>query len=414
MNAPSSRNPAIDVLRGCAVMGILWMNVTAFALPQNSYFNPLAAGPLSIGDRLFWLVSFLFFDGKMRALFSMLFGASMLLLVDREEMAGRDGRRSQMIRAGWLFLLGLVHYLLLWSGDILMIYALIGLAALPFMRREPLSLVKWAFLFFLLHFLICLAFIVSLNGWAHAAAAPGAAANVREGFANFAGSFTNPRHPVLLAEIATYRGGFATIAGHHLTLFLSDWSWAFLFTAFDTLGFMLLGMAMVKGGFLTGRWEPDQYRRTARHCFLIGLPPMGALAAWLMLRDFPALAALATTLAWSFLFRIPLAVGWAALILWVLTRHRDHALTRCIAAVGRMALSNYVATSLAMCAIFYGWGLGLFASLRPAQLPLLILAAWPVMLLWSPAWLSRFRMGPLEWLWRSLSRGEPQKIRNSS
>lgn len=414
MNVSSSRNPAMDVLRGCAVMGILWMNITAFALPQNSYLNPLAAGPLSIGDRLFWLVSFLFFDGKMRALFSMLFGASMLLLVDREEMAGRNGRRMQIIRAGWLFALGFAHYLLLWSGDILMTYALVGLAALPFMRREPMSLVKWAFLFFLLHFLICLAFIVSLYGWAHAAAAPDAPANVRDGFASFAASFTDPRHPDLLSEIATYRGGFAIIVRHHLARFVGEWSWTLLFTAFETLGFMLLGMAMLKGGFLTGRWEPEQYRRTARHCFLIGLPPMAALAAWLMLRDFPALPALAATLAWSFLFRIPLAVGWAALILWVLNGRRDHAATPRIVAVGRMALSNYIATSIVMCAIFYGWGLGLFGSLRPVQLPLVVLAAWPVMLLWSPAWLSRFGMGPLEWVWRSLSRGQPQKIRNSS
>ncbi|HKT75673.1 MAG TPA: DUF418 domain-containing protein [Sphingobium sp.] len=414
MNVPSSRNPAMDVLRGCAVMGILWMNITAFALPQTSYFNPLAAGPLSIGDTLFWLVSFLLFDGKMRALFSMLFGASMLLLVDREEMAGRNGRRSQIIRAAWLFLFGLAHYLLLWSGDILMNYALVGLAALPFMRREPLSLVKWAFLFFLLHFLICLAFIISLYGWAHAAAAPDAAMSVQEGFASFITSFTDPHHPALQAEIATYRGGFPKIVQYHLGFYMSEWSWTFLFTAFDTLGFMLLGMAMLKGGFLTGRWDADQYRRTARHCFLIGLPPMAALAAWLLWRDFPALPALATAIAWSFLFRIPLAVGWAALILWMWARRRDHPMAARIAAVGRMALSNYIGTSLVMCAIFYGWGLGLFAQLRPAQLPLLILCAWPVMLIWSKLWLSRFAMGPLEWLWRSLSRGQPQKIRNSS
>ena len=98
--SPSSRIPAMDVLRGCAVMGILWMNITAFALPQSAYSNPAAAGPLSAGDIAFWAASLILVDGKMRGLFAMLFGASMLLLIDREEMAGRNGARTQMVRAG--------------------------------------------------------------------------------------------------------------------------------------------------------------------------------------------------------------------------------------------------------------------------------------------------------------------------
>ena len=138
----SSRIPAMDVLRGCAVMGILWMNITAFALPQAAYFNPAAGGALTGGDVAFWAVSLIAVDGKMRGLFAMLFGASMLLLIDREEMAGRDGRRAQRVRAGWLLLIGLAHYILLWWGDILMIYAVVGMVALMFAGREPLALVK--------------------------------------------------------------------------------------------------------------------------------------------------------------------------------------------------------------------------------------------------------------------------------
>ena len=84
-----------------------------------------------------------------------------------------------------------------------------------------------------------------------------------------------------------------------------------------------------------------------------------------------------------------------------------------VARTGRLALSNYLGTSLIMSAVFYGWGLGLFAHLRPSELPLVVLCGWLFMLVWSTAWLSRFAMGPLEWLWRSLARGKPQKIRNS-
>lgn len=413
MTAFSSRVPAMDVLRGCAVMGILWMNIAAFALPEQAYFSPAVAGPLSTGDTIVWAAGFLFFDGKMRALFSMLFGASMLLLIDREEMAGRDGRRTQLIRAAWLFLIGMAHYLLLWWGDILMVYALVSLAALPFLRKEPLSLVKWAFLCFLLHFLICAAFIASLHAWAHAAGAPDAPAQVQEGFARFIGSFSDPASPEIRAEIAIYRGGFPGIFVHHLQLLGSQWLSTFPFVALDTLGFMLLGMAMLKGGFLTGRWDAEQYWRTARHCFVIGLIPSAALAAWVIASGFAPLPALGAAMLWSFPFRIPLGVGWAALILWLFARYRDHALTARIEAVGRLALSNYLGTSLVMTAIFYGWGLGLFARLSHAPLPLFVIAAWVVMLLWSAPWQQRFALGPAEWLWRSLARGKSQKIRKS-
>lgn len=413
MTAISSRIPAMDMLRGCAVMGILWMNIAAFAQPEPAYFSPAAAGPLSSGDILFWTVSFLAVDGKMRALFSMLFGASMLLLIDKEEMAGRDGRRTQMIRAAWLFLFGLAHYLLLWWGDILMIYALVSLAALLFVRKEPLSLVKWAFLFFLAHFLVCAAFIATLYAWSHAASAPGAAANASAGFAHFIGSLSDPAHPAIRGEIATYRGGFAGIFLHHAAMFGGQWPNSLPFVTLDTLGFMLLGMAMLKGGFLTGRWQAGQYWRTARHCFVIGLIPMAVLAAWILSSGFAPLTTLGSVLAWSFPFRIPLAVGWAALILWLFTHHRDRRFIARIAAVGRLALSNYLGSSLVMCALFYGWGLGLFAHVPYHVLPLFVAAAWAVMLFWSPLWQRRFALGPAEWLWRSLARGQTQKIRKS-
>ncbi len=402
----SSRIPAMDVLRGCAVMGILWMNITAFALPQSAYSNPAAAGPLSAGDIAFWASSLILVDGKMRGLFAMLFGASMLLLIDREEMAGRNGARTQMVRAGWLFVIGAAHFLLLWWGDILMLYALVGLAALPFVHREPIALVKMAFLLFLLHFLLVAGFIGSLYAWSHA---PGDQA----GFATFMASLSDPASPAIQQDIALHRGDFFTLLLHKLAGLPGDWLWGFLFTALETLGFMLLGMAMLKGGFLTGRWPAEQYRRTARHCFLIGVPPMIALALWVWWSGFAPLVTFGTALAWSFPFRIPLSVGWAALILWLLARYPGHDLVDRLAATGRLALSNYLGTSLVMTTIFYGWGLGNFAHVRPAALPLYVLGGWAVMLLWSGSYARRFAIGPAEWLWRSLSRRQPQKIRKS-
>ncbi len=403
MTAPANRIPAIDVLRGCAVMGILWMNITAFALPSAAYMDPAAAGSPGIGDIAFWLTSLVLVDGKMRGLFSLLFGASMLLLIDKAEMAGRDGQRAQLVRAAWLFGFGFVHYLF-WWGDILMTYAVVGTVALPFVGRQPLSLVKWAFLAFLIHFLLVGGFITTLLAWQNAAAAPDASAQMAAGYRSFIATISDPASPAIVAETALYRSGFLAIAGHHLGDFPGEWLRTFLFTAFDTLGFMLLGMAMLKGGFLTGRWDIEQYRRTARHCFLIGTPPMIALGVWVILSDFAALPAFGTFLAWSFPFRLPLTVGWAALILWLFARHRDHPIFTRIGAAGRLAFSNYLGTTLVMTGIFYGWGLGLFGHVRPALLPLFVVAGWAVMLLWSPWWSARFGQGPVERLWRALAR----------
>lgn len=409
----SSRIPALDVLRGFAVMGILWMNITGFALPQSAYFNPAASGFLSAGDIAFWAVSLIAIDGKMRALFAMLFGASVLLLIDREEMVGRDGRRTQTIRLAWLFAIGLAHYLLLWWGDILMIYAVVGIAAMLFAGREPLALVKFAFLFFLLQFLVSAAFIGSLYAWSNAAAAPGAAHDLRIGFHDFMASLTDPTSPAIVRETALYRSDFGTILAHKIADFPGQWLWGLPFTALETLGFMLLGMAMLKGGFLTARWQPDQYLRTARHCFLIGLPPMTMLAAWVIWRGFQPLPTFAVALLWSFPFRIPLAVGWASLLLYLYLSAPKHPIFARIAAIGRLTLSNYLGTSLAMTSIFYGWGLGLFGSVRPAAFPLFVIGGAVLMLLWSKPYAARFAVGPAEWLWRTLTTGKAQKIRKS-
>ncbi|MEJ7925217.1 DUF418 domain-containing protein [Sphingobium sp. AN641] len=413
MTVATNRIVAMDVLRGCAVMGILWMNITAFAQPSAAYFNPAAMGSLSIADKLTWLVGFVAVDGKMRGLFSLLFGASMLLVIDKAEMAGRNGRRVQMIRSAWLFLFGLAHYLLLWWGDILMVYAVVGLAALPLAGRQPIALVKWAFLAFLVHFLLVGSTAVVMMMWHSAAATPGATPALVQGYSDFMGGMSDPQSPAILAEKERYRDGFAAIVGYNISQYPVEWLRNLIFTSFDTLGFMLLGMAMLKSGFLTGRWDADQYRRTARHCFMVGTPPLVALGLYVMASDYPPLGTMGAVLAWSFPFRIPMVVGWAALILWLAGRHAAHSALARISAAGRLALTNYLGSSLLMTAIFYGWGMGLFGLFPPFSLLPFILTGWAIMLVWSASWTRRFATGPAEWLWRSLAAGKMQSIRKS-
>jgi uncharacterized protein len=178
----------------------------------------------------------------------------------------------------------------------------------------------------------------------------------------------------------------------------------------DTLGFMALGMAMLKGGFLTSAWPRARYLATARHCFLIGLPPMIAIAAWAAHTGFDTVTTFGAVFVWSFPLRIPLTVGFAALIMATVTRGTPGAFLTRVEAAGRMSLSNYLGTSLVMTALFYGWGLGLFGAVPRAQAYLVVPCVWALMLLWSRPWLARFAYGPAEWMWRSLTLGKPQKM----
>ncbi|WP_184081123.1 DUF418 domain-containing protein [Sphingobium subterraneum] len=410
----SARTPAIDIARGFAVMGILTMNIIAFALPEAAYGNPRAWGGTSVADIVAWAVSFVLFDGKMRGLFSMLFGASMLIVMDRAEMTGGDGRKAQAARATVLFLIGIAHYLLLWWGDILALYAVVGMIAMLCAGKQPIELVKLAFLAFAVHFVIVMIPAIAAHHGHYAASHPGATHASITHYSALLEGLSAPGSPSIAEEVTRMRGSFAGIAGYKLEHIVGWALGGFQYLMLDTFGFMLLGMAMLKGGFLTGGWPAQQYWQTARHCFLIGLPPMIGLAIWAIASGFDTVTTFGAVFAWSFPFRIPLTVGWAALILWIAVRYSASAGLARIGAVGRLALSNYLGTSLLMTALFYGWGLGLFGMVGRAELYAVVGAVWALMLLWSPLWLRAFHFGPVEWVWRSVAQRRMLPMRRTA
>src|SRR5438309_1883202 len=134
----------LDVLRGVAVMGIFSVNVIAFAMPEQAYFNPSAYGGATGASLATWALNFILIDGKMRGLFSLLFGASTLLVITRAEAAGLDPRRVHFTRMAWLLVFGLCHFFLLWYGDILTLYAVMGFLLWPFRNRPVRTLLYWA------------------------------------------------------------------------------------------------------------------------------------------------------------------------------------------------------------------------------------------------------------------------------
>jgi uncharacterized protein len=408
-DAGGGRIATLDIVRGVAVMGILAMNIVAFAMPGAAYLNPMAYGTEGPADLASWVFSFILIDGKMRGLFSFLFGASLLLVVERAEASGRNPAAVHYNRMVWLLVLGLIHFYLIWWGDILSLYAPIGMIAFLFRRFTARQMLHIGAFLILAQFALFTLFSLSLFQEAAAAAAPGATPAAIAAWAetqNGIGLYP----PAQLAQIlASFRGSWVGIVtanwAQNGTEPLSSLG---LFGA-ETLAYMLFGMAALKSGFLTGGWSDARYKKVAAIGFGIGIPAY-AVFAWLILRehfDVPMLVAF--SVAAPVLTRPAMIVAIAALV--ILLNRGGGALTQRIAAAGRAAFSNYLGTSILMTALFYGWGFGLFGSLSRIQLWIPVVAMWVLMLLWSKPWLDRFNYGPFEWLWRSLARRQVQPMR---
>ena len=411
MTPAPARIATLDLIRGVAVMGILAANIAAFALPEFAYMTPASMGPPSTPDLFAWVATFILVDGKMRGLFSALFGASMLLVIDRAEANGEDAATVHFRRMAWLFGFGIAHLYLLWWGDILAHYALVGALAFMFVRLP----VRWLIAIALLCFGIQIVELAGLATYvfdAHAAAhAPGASAKAIEAWRKLADQFGQPSPAAIARDLAIGRGGWADMVA---------WRWAnvtgpisFLTIGGpETLGFMLLGMAGLRSGFLTGDWPRQRYGAVAAMGLGIGVIGYALIAAYAIAHGFAAQYVALSWLTLAAPLRPPMIAGYAAAI--ILLAQPGGWLTSRFAAAGRMAFSNYLGTTLICTTLFYGHGFGLFGYLPRANLYAIVLLIWAAMLAWSKPWLDRFRYGPLEWLWRSLSRFAWQPMRGSA
>lgn len=405
----TDRIATLDGLRGAAVMGILLMNIVAFAMPEAAYFNPEAYGSPRPIDRWVWALNVVLVDGKMRGLFSLLFGASMLLVIGRAEATGENGARVHFRRMAWLLVFGLAHFYLIWWGDILFHYAVVGMVALAFAWHEPKALLRWGALFFLIQMLISAMLFAALASVRHEAGLPGADASALAAWQEIEEGFGRPGIRAIAQDLAIHRGGYADVLRYRLSELATNPLFYLLAGGAETLGLMLFGMAGLKSGFLTGAWPRARYARTALIAYALGVPPMALLTLGAIGSGYDALAIVGLMFAATPL-RPVIMLGHAALLLYWLTG-RASALKDRTAAAGRMAFSNYLGTSIVMTTIFYGYGFSLYGDISRAELYLIVLAGWALMLGWSKPWLGRFRYGPLEWLWRSLARGSPQPMR---
>lgn len=406
---PGARYIELDALRGFAVMGILVMNIIGFALPGNAYMDPTVSGGDSGADLLSWFVGFIFIDGKMRGLFSLLFGASMFLVVTLAEAKGQSAFKTHYSRMFWLALFGLIHFFFLWWGDILFLYAAIGCLAYPFRHAAAQSLIKWALGIYAAGFLIWSVLMGSLFLLQVLATDQHADAQVLASYQEMLDGFGFTASAVA-KDLAVYGGSYTDIANHKLrTMAFQPIAMVFQ-SAFETLPLMMLGMAMMKNGFLMGTMPRAVYRKWALWTILPGtlISTLIGLAAYYS--GFDPIILVNANLAWTLVPRMMMTIGYAALLVVLIQQYSHSSFIRRVASAGRVAFTNYLGTSVIMCSIFYGWGLGLYGEFGRAQLWLFIIGIWAIMLLWSQPWLIRNRYGPMEWLWRTLARGQVQPM----
>jgi uncharacterized protein len=408
MQNSEQRHISLDAMRGFAVMGILAMNIIGFAMPEWAYISPAAYGTDTLADKIAWAFSFVLIDGKMRGLFSLLFGASMMLIIDRAVAKGESAAQIHYRRMAWLALFGLAHYFFIWFGDILFLYAIIGMIAFRFRNWAPAKLIKVALIIFVLGLALWGLQFGGLQLFQYFATRADASADMARQFRELMDSADLAFN--VAPDLALHRGSYASITMSKL----DDWAEPLLLvvqSASETLPLMMIGMAMQKSGFLTGAWAVADYRRWAMRMVPVGLLLTLALAVWMVAVDFDRITALAIFYFWGGIPRMLLTIGYAALLLLLIDHYRNHPMLARVASAGRAAFSNYLGTSIAMTTIFYGYGFGLFGDVGRAGLWLFVLGAWAVMLLWSKPWLMTFHYGPLEWLWRSLARGKIQAMR---
>lgn len=402
----------LDTMRGLAVMGILTMNIIVFAFPEMEYFTPRASGGLSAADQISWTASFILFDGKMRGLFSLLFGASMLLIAMRAQGQDRGPASVHYRRMAWLAVFGLMHFYFIWHGDILFLYALAGAIAFLFITMESRQLIVMAIIVYVFGCAVMSAVMGSLFLLEYGASVPDAAPETLRDYRDFMDEMTRG----YAREMALYRSDYAAILQYRWRDEFWSPLWLVLMNILETLPLMLIGMAFFKNGFLTGKSDAGIYRKYALLGLGLGGAGYAALALLAALDGFGGIMMMNIAIAWSMPFRLAMTIGYTAALVAAIAWMANggvlgSALLARVAAAGKMAFTNYIATSIAMTFLFYGYGLGLFGHVSRSELWLYVLGGCAAMLIWSKPWLDRFRYGPLEWLWRSLARGEIQTMR---
>ena len=419
------RVTAIDMLRGVAVLGILVMNIYAFAMSFAAYQNPLAQGGTEWYNLATWFFTHVFFDQKFMTIFSMLFGAGLVMMATRADVRGTPCKGVWFRRNFWLLVIGALHGYLLWFGDILFHYALMGMLIFWFRKRSPRALMIIAFT------LLSVGMLASFSGGTMMQQLQKEVAEVQQ--LKDAGealteeqdeilkqwqdmsAFMKPPLEQVAEDTAAYTGDYVGIVAHRAQIVVMMQTQGTLgFVIWRVGGLMLLGMAFMKLGILSGARDPAFYRRMILIGYGLGVPIV-ALGAWnLSMHDWDMIWTFRIGGMPNYVGSILIAMGHIGLVMTAARSGVMPKLMQRFSAVGRMAFTNYLLHSIILTTVFYGYGFGLYGQIPRFWQMGFVVAVIGLQLWMSPLWLTHFRFGPAEWLWRSLTYWRWQPMRHQA
>lgn len=388
-NEAKPRNTSIDFIRGVALLGILVINMQAFAMVSATYANPMAAGQ-STFDVVLWCIQHVLADQKFMGIFSMLFGVGLAIFTDNVERRGGSPLYRFYRRLFWLALFGCVHAYLVWHGDILVTYAICGLFVFWLRRLSPRKLFAAAVGTLVLGACVTLTLQILLPFMSAIESAELA-------------QEWRPDANWIAYETGVFRSGWWEQMELRV-LFALGFQMEFfvLFTFWRASGLMLLGMGLYRAGFFDSEGRGPRYLQVAAAGIVSGLVLSGSGLVYNFAREWSMEASMLAGGLFNYCGGIAMSVGYMALLMLV---PAGFVLRAPIEAVGRTAFSNYILQSVLATWIFYGHGLGLFGLLSRAEQWFVIVGIWTVQIGLTLLWLRFYKMGPLEWLWRKLTYG---------
>lgn len=387
----SERIVSLDVLRGFAVLGILIMNIQSFSMISAAYFFPTAYGDFTGIHKVVWIFSHIFADTKFITLFSILFGAGIVLFTERLKKKGIKSVALHYRRIFWLLVFGLMHAYLLWHGDILVTYALCGFLVVLFRKKTPRTLFILGLVFIAIPSLFYLFSGTTMQFW------PEEQANA------FIRSW-QPLMEDIHHELEVFRGGWLkqmelrveeSVYMQTVALFYN--------TGWRCFGLMLIGMALFKTRVLSAERTNRFYTILALAGLIAGLVLVITGVYKNFEHDFAVEYSFFLGSQYNYWGSLGISMAYIALIMLLTKASANGWFLKSLRAVGQMAFTNYLLQTILCTFIFYGHGLGLFGKIERFGQIGIVAGIWIIQMVVSPLWLKYFRYGPLEWAWRSLT-----------
>ena len=395
------RIQSLDILRGIAICGILIINIQSFAMPGAAYLNPMAYGDMTGINGWVWKLSYILGDSKFMTIFSILYGAGIVLVTQRAKAKTGKSAGLHYRRTFWLLIIGLIHAHIIWSGDILVAYALCALFVYFFRNMKPRNLLIIGMLLISIHTIFYVFLGTSLQFWPPEQL-------------EAASADWKPLQSDLDKEIAAITGTWAEQISHNSmsAIFMETMVFLVIFL-WRASGLMLIGMALYKWGVLTAERSRHFYKKGILIGWLIGFP----IVIYGVYCQFDAGWSYEYSMflgsQWNYWGSLGVSFGYICLVMLFAKSDILPWLKERLAALGRMALTNYIGQSVICTFIFFGIGFGLFGQVERTGQILVVMGVWVVQLLWSKPWLDKFRFGPLEWVWRSLTYLKKQPMRKA-